>query len=485
MICKKCHGHLEEDVSVCPVCGEAVEAEETPAQEAECQEMPQVIMEDVTIVPGEQAQWVSGIEIKEDVLEEAEAEPASEAEPEPAKKKTWVRVTAIVACVVLFFGLAASVWYGINGGFAPKANDEYYKDQYYVEEDKAIKSADTVIAIVGDAELTNGQFQVFYWMGVYDFLQQYSDYLSYLGLDLNQPMHAQYADENTTWEQYFIRAALNNWHSYQSLLLHAETEGFEISDLLAEQLDAVAYSLEESAIEYGFANADAMVQADMGPGADLADYANYLRIYYSSMEYFEGLYDEVNPTDAEIEAYFEANKDQLKSKYGVDKESGKLIDVRHILIMPEGGTKDELGQTTYSEEEWEACRIRAKAILSQWQMGEATEDSFAQLAMEVTEDPGSQNSGGLYTYVYEGKMVPEFNDWCFDENRQYGDTGLVKTSYGYHIMFFVYGEEGWSRYSREGSITDACTVIMEEAATAYPMVVNYKNIVLSKADMAY
>ena len=34
-------------------------------------------------------------------------------------------------------------------------------------------------------------------------------------------------------------------------------------------------------------------------------------------------------------------------------------------------------------------------------------------------------------------MVTEFNDWCFDESREPGDTGIVKTSYGYHIMYFV------------------------------------------------
>ena len=33
-------------------------------------------------------------------------------------------------------------------------------------------------------------------------------------------------------------------------------------------------------------------------------------------------------------------------------------------------------------------------------------------------------------------MVESFNDWCMDPQRQYGDTGLVETDYGWHIMFF-------------------------------------------------
>ena len=34
-------------------------------------------------------------------------------------------------------------------------------------------------------------------------------------------------------------------------------------------------------------------------------------------------------------------------------------------------------------------------------------------------------------------MVSEFEDWCFDSSRQPGDTGIVQTSYGYHVMYFV------------------------------------------------
>ena len=40
-------------------------------------------------------------------------------------------------------------------------------------------------------------------------------------------------------------------------------------------------------------------------------------------------------------------------------------------------------------------------------------------------------------YVTEGSMVEEFNDWCFDSSRKAGDTDIVKTDYGYHIMYYV------------------------------------------------
>lgn len=456
MICKKCHVHVDEDTTVCPVCGAQID--------------PEAVLKEV---PFE-------VDCVEGTTPEIPAE-----EPAPAKRKTWVKVTAIVACAALVLGLASMVWYGVNGGWKPRANDIHYKDQYYAKEDKAVKTADDVIATVGGKELTNGQFQVFYWMNVYEFYQQYGSYLGYFGLDLTQPLSEQYVDDEAgTWEQFFIDSALNAWHSNQSTLLYAEKEGYVISDELAQQLETIVGSMEASAAQYGFASGSEMVQADMGPSADIEDYMNYLTVYYSGLEYIESLYDKMAPTDAEIEAYYETNADTLKTSYGVDKESGKLVDVRHILICPTGGTTDENNKTTYSEDEWEACRVKAEAYLEQWAEGEATEDTFATLAMEVTEDPGSQGTGGLYAYVYEGEMVPEFNDWCFDESRQYGDTDIVKTDYGYHIMYFVYSEEGWIRRAKEGLISDACSEVMRKAMEEYPMEVNYKKIVLGKADMA-
>lgn len=114
----------------------------------------------------------------------------------------------------------------------------------------------------------------------------------------------------------------------------------------------------------------------------------------------------------------------------------RLTNVRHILVAFEGGTKDAAtGQTTYSEAEKENARQAAQALLDQWKQGEATEDSFAQLANKESDD-GDGTTGGLYENIYPGQMVPAFNDWCFDESRQPGDTGLLESVYGYHVMYF-------------------------------------------------
>lgn len=121
----------------------------------------------------------------------------------------------------------------------------------------------------------------------------------------------------------------------------------------------------------------------------------------------------------------------------VNDNTFPLKNVRHILVSFEGGTSDDSGNITYSEEEKAAAKATAEELLNQWKSGEATEDSFAALATEKSSDTGSTANGGLYEDVYPNQMVASFNDWCFAEGRKAGDTGIVETQYGYHVMYFV------------------------------------------------
>lgn len=117
-----------------------------------------------------------------------------------------------------------------------------------------------------------------------------------------------------------------------------------------------------------------------------------------------------------------------------------LKNVRHILVSFEGGTTDENGSTTYSDEEKAAAKTAAEELLAQWKSGEATEDSFAALANEESSD-GDGTTGGLYEDIYPGQMVANFEAWCYDDSRKAGDTGIVETEYGYHVMYFVGNSE--------------------------------------------
>ena len=118
---------------------------------------------------------------------------------------------------------------------------------------------------------------------------------------------------------------------------------------------------------------------------------------------------------------------------GKDENLTNLVNVRHILVGFEGEAQED---GTYSDEVKEAAKTKAEEILNEWKSGDANEDSFAALANEKSTDNGSNANGGLYENVYPGQMVAAFNDWCFDASRKPGDTDIVETNYGYHVMFF-------------------------------------------------
>lgn len=121
-------------------------------------------------------------------------------------------------------------------------------------------------------------------------------------------------------------------------------------------------------------------------------------------------------------------------------DESETVDFRHILIQPEM----ETGATEPTEEAMEAAKAEAQTILDQWKAGEATEESFGILANEHSDDGGSNTRGGLYTYVSEGDMVANINNWLFDASRQPGDTELVENRgnyFGWHVLYYVQEQE--------------------------------------------
>lgn len=397
----------------------------------------------------------------------------------------WKTVLITLGAVALTAALAWTIWFAANGGFRPKANDIHYKDNYSVEADKVASSRDKVVATAEGESLTNARLQVFYWMHVIDFLNNNSAYLSYYGLDYTKPLNTQMYDKekNLTWQQYFLEGALNTWKQYVALSNAAKKAGFTLPEDTQKNLDELEKTMSDLATENKMDSVEQLLQADMGAGCTLEDYRYYLELYYTANLFFAQQTESLEVSEEEINAYFAEHESDLKAN-SITKESGKLVDVRHILVEPEGGTKSEDGKTvTYSDEEWEACRKEAQALLDQWLAGDKTEDSFATLASEKTEDPGSKSNGGLYRYVAKGKMVKEFEDWCFDEARKPGDYGLVKTTYGYHIMYFVEGDEGWIRYCHDGVVSDKASELLKSFTENATLQTQYKQICIGLSEL--
>lgn len=121
-------------------------------------------------------------------------------------------------------------------------------------------------------------------------------------------------------------------------------------------------------------------------------------------------------TDEAVKKYYDENSARF--------EQPEQVRASHILI----GTKDTVTGGDLTDEQKKAKRKQIDDLRKRAVAGE----DFAKLAKEFSEDPGSKDAGGEYTFG-KGRMVPEFEAAAFSLNtNQISD--VVTTAYGYHII---------------------------------------------------
>ena len=535
--CKFCQHELDEGSPVCPACGRDNAAEEltptVPEAEAPAEatqplsgsapadttapDADAAPAADVGTEPPDAAEADGAADANEaapadgepsaeaasDAADGADAPldentPAYFAPPEKKKRSTGALVAIFVAVAVVVGAIIyiALNWSTVFGGSASTidARDSYTASVDELTPDSAKMQA--AVAQVGDHKLTNGQFQIYYWMQFYNLANTYGQYLSYMGLDTTKAFADQDSnapvDENAdttdstgseapatlTWEQYFIRSAIACYKEYTALADAATDAGMELSEEYQSYLDSLDDDLATQAESSGLDSAEAFVQASFGTGVTVDDYRSYMQTYLLAATYANAMKDVSDYTADDIEAYYDENASTYESS-GVLKSDQNTVNVRHILIKPEQD-EDSDGDGTNdasSDAAWEAAKAKADELYAKWQE-DPTEDNFSALATENSEDTGSASAGGLYKDVYPGQMVTDFNDWCFDTARQPGDSGIVKTTYGYHIIYFVStGEHPYwyikaeSDY-KDGIYNDRIDAVVKDVEVS----VNYKNI---------
>lgn len=120
-----------------------------------------------------------------------------------------------------------------------------------------------------------------------------------------------------------------------------------------------------------------------------------------------------------------------------DENLRHLANVRHLLVKFEGGKTDANGNMTYTDAEKATAKAEAEKLLQEWKDGAATEESFIELVKKHSDD-GSKEEGGLFEGIHrESNYVDTFKNWSVDADRKSGDTAVIISEYGYHVMFYV------------------------------------------------
>ncbi|HKR30673.1 MAG TPA: peptidyl-prolyl cis-trans isomerase, partial [Terriglobales bacterium] len=129
----------------------------------------------------------------------------------------------------------------------------------------------------------------------------------------------------------------------------------------------------------------------------------------------------VTVTDDDIKQYYNQHTDQYKVP--------ERVHVRHILVKTSSPGPD--GKV--DQKALDAARTKAEGLLNQIKNGA----SFEELAKKNSDDPGSAAKGGELPPFQKGAMVPEFEQAAFALQNKGQLSGLVKSTYGFHIIQLI------------------------------------------------
>lgn len=174
--------------------------------------------------------------------------------------------------------------------------------------------------------------------------------------------------------------------------------------------------------------------------------------------------DDAEETTEQVTAYSTTVYRIEKPNY-IQKDLTKNFG--HILITPEA-EHDHADGEEHTEEEDEqadkAAKAEAERLLEEFKKGELTKEAFEKLAEGKNDD-----SNEFYENVKTGAMVSEIEDFIYAEDRQVNDLEVIKTTYGYHVTWFMGdGAEVWFVDAKNNFYNDSVEKWMEdlEASTA-------------------
>ena len=287
----------------------------------------------------------------------------------------------------------------------------------------------TIAANIGDSEINSVEMNYYYIDSVNGFYNQWAEYYgdnadSYMkaiyGLDPAVPLNQQFTDEAKTesWADYFITDALNQAQHDYAMYNLATAEQFKLSDEDQKTYDSTIAMLDTYAQIYTGGDVDKYLKAVYGSGADMDTYSEYYKRSMIASAYYTAHEDTFVYTDEQREEY-QKDKAGTYNSYSYTSCYLTYTDFRGE------GTKDENGETTYTDEQNDEARKKMAEAAKEL----ATATSIEELKEKAKKAPVSE---GKTLSVKEEKDVlnstistSALRDWLASSDRKAGDIDAI------------------------------------------------------------
>lgn len=368
---------------------------------------------------------------------------------------------------------------------------------------------------VGGEKVTKVEFDYHYAMARTSFIAQYGYTLSMMGMDASNIDNQMYSTD-LTFKDYFEQQAVDNIRSTKAMKAQAQAAGFTYNtdEEYAQSMEELRSSAAENSMSL-----NKFLKSMFGSYATESRLENVIREGIFTTAYYEQMEDSFEPTDAEIDSYYEENRND----YDVVDYRMTIVEAQLPTAAPDGtptldadgnevayqpteeeiaAAMDEAAKTADTAEstvlsggelqeaqsysyvssllgDWlfDQARVKgdttvvedsvnhrylvagferryrvetptvdarviatmsadAQSILTQWQSGPATEESFIELCGQYGEN---NVEGGLYEGLSTDSMSEEINAWLGDDARKAGDTAAFTEENGSNYVFYYVG----------------------------------------------
>ena len=201
---------------------------------------------------------------------------------------------------------------------------------------------------------------------------------------------------------------------------YSDPEFNHVSDLLGQNLDSFCKEwLQDDARQTGEVTA-------------LESSSGYYVVQFLNRERSEDTYQTIN------------YRDILILSETTDTEI-PVTDASAVTGESTADTSEEATETQIvslpSADQLAAAKDEAQSLLDQWQAGDATAESFGELASANSDNEDTSSNGGLNENANKNALPSDVSQWLFDDGRKPGDTTILEYKdssdrvVGYRILY--------------------------------------------------